>query len=59
VVLGPRLQMTSDPDWQDVACGDHFTCAVKLDGTRWCTGVNDFGELGDAFAWIPSLTVVP
>jgi alpha-tubulin suppressor-like RCC1 family protein len=29
-----------------VAAGQYFACAVKSDGTVWCWGVNDDGQLG-------------
>jgi alpha-tubulin suppressor-like RCC1 family protein len=31
----------------DVSLGDLFGCARKSDGTAWCWGTNDKGELGD------------
>ncbi|NNF09058.1 MAG: signal peptidase I [Acidimicrobiia bacterium] len=31
----------------DVAAGDTHTCAIKTDGTVWCWGRNDKGQLGD------------
>ncbi len=31
----------------DVAAGGTFTCAVKTDGTVWCWGRNDRGQLGN------------
>ncbi len=30
-----------------VATGDLHACAVRNDGTVWCWGANDFGQLGD------------
>jgi alpha-tubulin suppressor-like RCC1 family protein len=30
-----------------VAAGDSHACAVRNDGTVWCWGRNDFGQLGD------------
>ena len=30
-----------------VAAGSSFTCVSKADGTAWCSGVNDGGQLGD------------
>jgi alpha-tubulin suppressor-like RCC1 family protein len=31
----------------DVAAGNIHTCAVRNDGTGWCWGNNDWGQLGD------------
>ena len=31
-----------------VSVGDNFSCAVRGDGTVWCWGVNDAGQLGVA-----------
>lgn len=33
-------------DWLDVANGEFHTCAVKVDGSLWCWGANNFGQLG-------------
>jgi alpha-tubulin suppressor-like RCC1 family protein len=30
-----------------VAAGDWHTCAIKIDGSLWCWGLNQFGQLGD------------
>lgn len=34
--------------WSRIATGGSFTCGVKLDGTLWCWGLNNFGQLGGA-----------
>lgn len=33
-------------DWTDVGIGDVHTCAIKQDGTLWCFGHGDNGQLG-------------
>ena len=33
-------------DWSVVAVGSRFTCGVRLNGTLWCWGANDSGQLG-------------
>ena len=33
-----------------VASGGGHSCAIKEDGTAWCWGQNDFGQLGDTTA---------
>lgn len=35
-----------DSDWAQVSVGRKFSCAVKTDGTLWCTGLNAYGQLG-------------
>lgn len=30
----------------DIAAGDNHTCAIKKDGTIWCWGLNNYGQLG-------------
>lgn len=34
-------------NWMQVACGRYHIAAVKTDGTLWCWGFNQFGQLGD------------
>lgn len=34
-------------NWKQVAAGGDRTCAVKVDGTLWGWGSNNYGELGD------------
>ncbi|HEY6559479.1 MAG TPA: hypothetical protein VI072_19485 [Polyangiaceae bacterium] len=31
----------------DVATGAYHTCVLKMNGTLWCWGHNDYGQLGD------------
>jgi alpha-tubulin suppressor-like RCC1 family protein len=33
-------------NWKQVACGYRHTAAIKTDGTVWCWGRGDFGQLG-------------
>lgn len=32
---------------RDAALGDRHACVVRTDGTVWCVGSNEFGQLGD------------
>jgi alpha-tubulin suppressor-like RCC1 family protein len=33
--------------WANLAVGVHHSCVIKTDGTVWCWGLNDHGQLGD------------
>jgi len=33
-------------NWDQVACGNYFTLAIKDNGTLWAWGLNDYGQLG-------------
>ena len=35
---------------KDVSAGGSHSCAIRNDGTVWCWGRNDFGQLGDGTA---------
>jgi alpha-tubulin suppressor-like RCC1 family protein len=47
------VDRTCVPDAEPEACaaavtaGNEHTCAIRDDGTAWCWGRNDFGQLGD------------
>ena len=41
-----------------VAAGEHFSCALRPDGSAWCKGDNDAGELGNG-STVASFTAVP
>src|SRR5438132_8044096 len=48
-----EIQPTTSPDappppasWSMVAGGVRYTCALESDGTLWCWGRNESGELG-------------
>lgn len=34
-------------DWRSVSAGSKWTCAIKTNGTLWCFGRDDFGQLGN------------
>lgn len=40
-------QVAGIADAQEVSAGEHFTCARRGDGTVWCWGNNDVGQLGE------------
>jgi len=53
------LQVGTAADWQHIGAGEFHVCAIKSDGSLWCWGRNDDGELGDATAWTSTLTPLP
>jgi len=53
------VRVGTDSTWSDVACGDHFTCATKTDGTLWCFGADALGQLGNGRAWVNDFVVIP
>ncbi len=42
----PVTTFAGGNNWKQVACGDEFTAAIKIDGTLWTWGFNQYGELG-------------
>jgi len=43
----PVQTVSAGNNWKYLACGYRHTAAVKTDGSIWCWGLNDFGQLGD------------
>jgi alpha-tubulin suppressor-like RCC1 family protein len=33
--------------WKELRAGGNFTCGLQGNGTVWCWGGNDYGQLGD------------
>lgn len=45
-VLTPA-QIGNESNWTIVTLGFNYVCAIKNDGTLWCWGSNDVGQIGD------------
>ena len=43
----PVQTIAGGTNWKQVSCGLYNTFAIKTDGTLWCWGSNDGGQLGD------------
>ena len=42
----PVLDDVGSSDWASVSVGGDHTCAIKTDGSAYCWGSNQFGQLG-------------
>ena len=40
------VQAGTGTDWAHVTAGFDFLCALRKNGTLWCWGTNDQGQLG-------------
>lgn len=45
----PVQTVVGGTNWKQVSCGYEFSAAVKTDGTLWCWGYGDSGQLGNNF----------
>lgn len=45
--LTPVMVQAGGKTFASITAGDFHTCAVATDGTSWCWGLNNQGELGD------------
>ena len=46
-ISSPVQTVAGGSNWMQVSCGYYHTAAIKNDGTLWCWGSNNFGQLGD------------
>jgi alpha-tubulin suppressor-like RCC1 family protein len=42
----PHTPVAITGTWKDIASGSASSCGIKLDGTLWCWGLGDSGQLG-------------
>jgi alpha-tubulin suppressor-like RCC1 family protein len=47
VKSSPVQTITFGTNWKQVSCGVGSTAAIKTDGTLWCWGRGDYGQLGN------------
>ena len=40
------LQVGTDLDWESISTSASHRCGIRLNGTLWCMGENDHGQLG-------------
>jgi len=48
---GLGASFDSATDWMTAGAADQFLCGVKRNGTLWCSGVGQTGEMGHGDAW--------
>jgi alpha-tubulin suppressor-like RCC1 family protein len=42
------VAVSTNLKFKAISAGGWHTCAIAADGTAWCWGLNDFGQLGNA-----------
>lgn len=47
VTQSAPIKVGTEANWSSIGLGNTHTCAIKLDGTLWCFGKNNAGQLGD------------
>jgi alpha-tubulin suppressor-like RCC1 family protein len=52
------VQIGTQTDWQYVSCGQHYTLAIKTDGSLWSWGYNLYGQLGveNSSQWVYTIS---
>ncbi|HRI64102.1 MAG TPA: EGF domain-containing protein [Polyangium sp.] len=45
--MTPTQEITMATDWAAIGAGNAYTCAMKMDGTRYCWGTNSLGQGAD------------
>ena len=58
-VVDRPVRVAGDFLWRDVTVGYHHACGIQVDGSAWCWGRNDRGQLGDGTAELPRRAPVP
>ncbi len=53
------LGTASVAPWAAIAAGTSHTCGVRTDGSLWCWGDNDNGQLATATAWFAQPIQIP
>jgi len=46
-ICTPVTTFLGGANWKQVSCGTNHTAAIKTDGTLWCWGQNNVGQLGN------------
>ena len=41
-----NTKFLEDHTWKSISNGIHHTAAIKIDGSLWCWGLNNYGQLG-------------
>jgi alpha-tubulin suppressor-like RCC1 family protein len=51
--VSPSQASTAATNWASVSTGSNHTCAIRMDGTLWCWGLNDNGQTGTGVPYFP------